>query len=374
MKTACNTIIKLSFIYILFSCASAPEQEKGLKDYYAHHYLIGAALYPEVFDDTELNSHVMKEFNSITPENDMKWERIHPTLKEYRFERADKIVEYTRANNIKLVGHTLVWHSQMGKGVFTQTDAPEDTVLVDSTTLMNRVKQHITSVAGRYKGKIHGWDVVNEALNADGTLRESNFLKIAGEGYIDLAFEFANEADPDAELYYNDYNMTQPSKRAGAIDYIKKLLQKGIRIDGVGVQAHWDLDYPPLQQIEESIIAYAELGVDVMFTEMDISVLPSPWRMPSADISIRFKNNETMNPYVKGIPDSIDVALAKRYKDIFALFNKHKDKISRVTFWGLHDGNSWKNGFPIKGRTDYPMLFDRGVKPKKAYFEVAGLL
>jgi endo-1,4-beta-xylanase len=215
---------------------------------------------------------------------------------------------------------------------------------------------------------------VNEALNADGSLRESNFLKIAGEGYIEKAFEFANEADPVAELYYNDYNMTEPAKRAGAIDLIKKLQQKGIRIDGVGLQAHWGLDYPSLKHIEESINDYVALGIKVMFTELDISVLPSPWRMPSADISIRFENNETMNPYVNGMPDSIDVALAKRYKNIFALFNKHQDKISRVTFWGLHDGDSWKNGFPIKGRTDYPLLFDRDLKPKKAYAEVVDLL
>jgi len=374
MKTVNTATIFLFLCYMLFSCTPSHESEKGLKEYYNENYLIGTALYPEDFGDPESNSLVMQEFNSITPENDMKWERIHPTWEEYTFDRADKIVEYTQTNNIKLVGHTLVWHSQMGKGVFAQTDAPEDTVLVDSATLMNRVKEHITTVAGRYKGKIYGWDVVNEALNEDGTLRESNFLKIAGKGYIEKAFEFANEVDPGAELYYNDYNMVEPEKRAGAIDLIKKLQKKGIRIDGVGLQAHWELDYPSLQQIEESILDYSELGIKVMFTELDISVLPSPWRMPSADISIRFKNNETMNPFVNGMPDSIDAALAKRYRDIFELFNKHKDKISRVTFWGLHDGNSWKNGFPIKGRTDYPLLFDRHLQPKAAYYEVVHLI
>ena len=374
MKTFLNTFILLSFLYLLIGCAQAPETDKGLKDYYANHYLVGAALYPEVFDQPELNTLLQKEFNSITPENDMKWERIHPTWETYTFDRADKIVEYCQANDMKLIGHTLVWHSQMGDGVFTQTDAPEDTVLVDSATLINRMKEHITTVAGRYKGKIHGWDVVNEALNGDGSLRESNFFKLAGPGYIEKAFEFANEADPDAELYYNDYNMTEPSKRAGAIALVKKLRQKGLRIDGVGMQAHWELNYPPLQEIEESIIAYAELGVKVMVTELDISVLPSPWRMPSADVSIRFENNPTMNPYVDGMPDSVDVALAQRYKDIFAIFNKHQDKISRVTFWGLYDGRSWKNGFPIRGRTDYPLLFDREKKRKRAYNEVVGLL
>lgn len=361
-------------LLILSSCSESKTTNYGLKDAYEDNYLVGAALYPEVFDDAKSNTLLLTEFNSITPENDMKWERIHPTWDEYTFERADKIVEYAQANNMKLIGHTLVWHSQMGKGVFTQTDSPEDTVLVDSATLVNRMKEHINAVAGRYKGKIYGWDVVNEALNEDGTLRESNFFKIAGEGYIEKAFEFANEADPNAELYYNDYNMVEPVKRAGAIELVKKLQQKGIRIDGVGLQAHWELDYPSLEKIEESIIAYSELGVKVMITELDISVLPSPWRMPSADVSIRFQNNPTMNPYTEGIPDSIDMKLAKRYRNIFALFNKHKDKISRVTFWGLHDGNSWKNGFPIRGRTDYPLLFDRNLERKKAYTEVASLL
>jgi endo-1,4-beta-xylanase len=141
MKTAYYTIVLSCVIFLHFSCASVPETKKGLKDYFYNHYLIGAALYPEVFNDMELNLFVLKEFNSITPENDMKWERIHPTLKTYSFARADKIVEYTQANNIKLIGHTLVWHSQMGKGIFTMTDAPEDTLLVDSVTLMNRVKE-----------------------------------------------------------------------------------------------------------------------------------------------------------------------------------------------------------------------------------------
>ena len=376
MKNILNSILSFSLCISFFSCKqdtqTGAESNSGLKDFYTHNYLVGTALYPEVFDDVTTNNLVQKQFNSITPENDMKWERIHPTWEEYTFDRADKIVDYCQKNDKKLIGHTLVWHSQMGKGVFTHT--AEDTILVDSATLMNRVKEHINTVAGRYKGKIYGWDVVNEALNEDGTLRESNFLKIAGEGYIQKAFEFAYEADPNAELYYNDYNMVEPAKRDGAIALIKKLQQAGVKIDGVGMQAHWELDYPPLEKIEESIIAYAELGINVMVTELDISVLPSPWRMPSADISIRFENNPTMNPYPEGLPDSIDVALAKRYKDIFALFNKHKDKISRVTFWGLHDGNSWKNGFPIKGRTDYPLLFDRALKPKKAYDEVVSLM
>ena len=221
---------------------------------------------------------------------------------------------------------------------------------------------------------MYGWDVVNEALNEDGTLRETNFFKIAGDTYIEKAFEYAHKADPEVELYYNDYNLVKPEKRQGAIKLIKKLQEKGLRVDAVGIQAHWDLTFPSLEEIEKSIIEFSQLGVKVMFTELDISVLPSTWNMPSADINNRFETNETMNPYPDGIPDSVNEELAKRYRDIFAVFNMYKDKINRVTFWGLHDGISWKNGFPIRGRTDYPLVFDREMKPKKAYWELIGLM
>ena len=239
-----STLVFLILVTFLHGCTWLNE-EKGLKDYYKNNYLIGAALYPEVFYDQATGSLLKTHFNCITAENDMKWQRVHPTLGEYTFEWADKIIEYAQANNMKVIGHTLVWHSQLGKGVFTHENAPApfDTVLVDSATLMLRVKEHITTVAGRYKGKIHGWDVVNEALNEDGSLRESNFLKIAGEGYVQKVFEFANKVDPKAGLYYNDYNMVEPAKRAGAIALIKKLQENGVRIDGVGMQAHWELNY-----------------------------------------------------------------------------------------------------------------------------------
>ncbi len=364
-------LLILSFIH----CTSIPlendEEVKGLKNYYSDHYLIGAALFPELFDNPVSAELIKTNFNSVTPENDMKWGLLHPTLDEYKFDRADKIVAFAQANDIKLIGHTLIWHSQLGKGVFNKQESDE---LVDRETLLSRIKDHIFTVVGRYKGKVHGWDVVNEALNEDGTLRETNFLKIAGDTYIEKAFEYAHNADPDAELYYNDYNLVKPKKRRGAIELIKKVQETGLRIDAVGIQAHWDLTFPSLEEIENSIIQFSKLGIKVMFTELDVSVLPSPWSMPSADISIRFQNNKKMNPYPQGIPDSVNEALAKRYRDIFNLFNKYRDIISRVTFWGLHDGVSWKNEFPIPGRTDYPLVFDREMKPKKAYWELVGLM
>lgn len=373
----CYFSILLLFICIVMSYGSiarGEESQKGLKDYYKNNFLIGAAIFPGLFDNPVSAELIKTHFSTITPENDMKWALLHPTLNEFKFDRADKIAEFAQINNIKLIGHTLVWHSQLGYGVFTKEGSTDPNTLVDKDTLYKRIKEHIFTVAGRYKGKVHGWDVVNEALNEDGTYRESGFYKIAGDEFIEKAFEYASMADPGAELYYNDYNLVIPEKREGAVRIIKKLKEKGLRIDAVGLQAHWDLTFPSLEEIEKSILRFSGLGIKVMFTEMDVSVLPSPWNTPSADIGIKHENNEAMNPYKEGMPESVDEALAKRYRDIFIIFNKHRDKISRVTFWGLHDGISWKNNFPVYGRTDYPLLFDREMKPKKAYFEIIRLI
>ncbi len=354
--------------------AESGQRQKGLKDYYSDNFLIGAAIFPGLFDNQVSAELIKTHFSTITPENDMKWASLHPVLDQYRFERADKIAEFAQANNIKLIGHTLVWHSQLGQGVFTKEGSNDPNALVDKDTLNKRIKDHIFTVAGRYKGKVHGWDVVNEALNEDGSYRKSGFYKIAGDEYIEKAFEYAHMADPDAELYYNDYNLVIPEKREGAVRIIKKLREKGLRIDAVGIQGHWDLKFPELIEIENTIRQFSELGVKVMFTELDVSVLPSPWNTPSADIGIRHEKNEEMNPYKDGLPESVSDELAKRYCDVFTIFNKYKDKISRITFWGLHDGISWKNNFPIPGRADYPLLFDRNMKPKKTYFSVVDLI
>jgi endo-1,4-beta-xylanase len=229
------------------------------------------------------------------------------------------------------------------------------------------MKEHIYRVMGEYKGRIHGWDVVNEALNEDGTLRESIFLNILGPNYIKLAFEYAHEVDSSCELYYNDYNLVNKEKREGAIRLVKNLQKAGVTIDGIGMQGHWNLEWPSLEAIEESIIAYSELGIQVMITELDITVLPNPWDLEGADVNQNFEQSEKMNPYPHYLPDSVDILLAKRYEDIFNIFLKHQDKISRVTFWGVHDGDSWLNNWPIHGRSNYPLIFNRNYKPKRAY-------
>ncbi len=344
------------------------QKQTTLKETFKDNFLIGVAV--NRFQINQRNKAetalITSQFNALTAENDMKWMYIHPKEDTFNFEQSDKLVEFAEANDMFVVGHTLVWHSQLAPWVFKLDNG--DTV--NASQLTDRIKKHISAIVGKYKGKIDGWDVVNEALAEDGSYRKSPFYTIGGEAFIEDAFRFAQEADPEAELYYNDYNLINPEKRDGAIRIINHLKSKGIKIDGVGVQAHWSLEEPTIEEIETAIELYSETGVKVMFTELDISVLPSPWNSPTADVSVRFENNPTMNPYPNGLPDSVQTQLAERYAAIFELFNKHSDKIGRVTFWGLHDGLSWKNNFPIRGRTDYTLLFDREMQPKKAFSAV----
>lgn len=345
---------------------SFSQSPKSLKAVYQEDFLIGTALGVEhILEKNEkANVLIKREFNAITPENIMKSQLIHPSEKSYNFEIADKYVDYGHKNKMYVVGHTLVWHSQLPAFV---------SKIKSSDSLRIFMTEHINTVAGRYAGKMNSWDVVNEALNEDGTMRKSPFLNLLGEGYIKEAFDLAAKADPSAALYYNDYNIEQPAKRKGAIEIIKKLKAGGSKIDGVGIQGHWSINSLNLKDIEESIIEFSQLGVKVAFTELDLTVLPNPWDLRGADVNQRFAEKPELNPYKDSLPDSVQTTLANRYADLFKLFLKHRDKISRVTFWGVDDRHSWLNGFPIRNRTNYPLLFDRDLEPKKAYQAVINL-
>jgi endo-1,4-beta-xylanase len=346
------------------------EVEISLKNSYKADFLMGTALNTGQIKEVDAvqTALITKEFNAITPENDLKWEQIHPKKDTYNFDVSDAYVAFGNKNKMHVVGHTLLWHSQL---------APWVHEIKNKDTLVHHITNHINTIAGRYKGKIASWDVVNEALNEDGSPRESIFYKLFGdESYLELAFKLAAKAAPDTQLVYNDYNLWKPAKREGVIRIVKNLQAKGIKVDGVGMQAHWSLDGPSLEDIENSIIAYSDLGVKVMFTELDITVLPNPWELDGAAVEQsyeRYENDPKMNPYPNGLTEEIKLKIAKRYEDIFNLFLKHKDKISRVTFWGVNDGQSWLNNWPIKGRTNYPLLFGRDNKPKEVYNNVIAL-
>jgi endo-1,4-beta-xylanase len=356
----------LAITTLLFVNCTSKKEVTSLKDAYKNDFYIGTALSADQIQEKNQkeDSLIRKEFNAITAENIMKSMFVQPEKGKYDFALTDKFVAYGEKNKMFIHGHTLIWHSQL---------APWMEKIKDSTEMKAFMKDHITTIVSKYKGKIHSWDVVNEALNEDGTLRKSVFLNTLGEQYLIDAFKLAAAADPKVDLYYNDYNNEEPAKRKGNLDLIKKIKAGGGKIDGVGIQAHWRLDSPSIEEIEKSILEYSALGVKVAFTELDITVLPNPWDLKGADVNQNFEGNAKMNPYPKTLPDSIQNKLADRYASIFKLFLKHKDKISRVTFWGVHDGQSWLNDWPIKGRTNYPLLFDTQLKPKQSYHNVLKL-
>jgi endo-1,4-beta-xylanase len=338
----------------------------GLKDAFKDDFSIGAALSADQISGKEPNAMalVKKHFNSITPENILKWEEVHPEPDRYNFEVPDQYVAFGEKHGMHIVGHTLVWHYQTPGWVFQDASGRR----LNREALLERMKEHIFTVMGRYRGRIHGWDVVNEAVLADGSYRKSGWLEIIGEDYVERAFEFAREADPHAELYYNEYDYEYRLKCEGVIRLVRSLQQKGIRVDGVGIQGHWFLDFPRIEEIESYVLALSELKVKLMITELDIGVLPfvhldsQGADIASFDAEMRAK----LNPYPDGLPDAVQKDQARRYGDLFSLFRKHRDKFSRVTFWGVHDGQSWRSYLPITGRTEYPMLFDRRCLPKPA--------
>lgn len=362
-------IIYAIFFSSLFTYGTTSDQDQNsLKELFKSKFKIGVALNKNQIrkKKQEENELIKKEFSSLTAENIMKWEEIHPKKDKYNFKISDLLVKLSEENNQDLIGHTLVWHNQIPDWVTRKGDGS----LVSDNTLYRNIFDHISSVAGRYSGKIKGWDVVNEAILDDGSYRENDFYKISADEYIFKSFEIAHKIDPNAELYYNDFSMYKPEKCDAAIRIANKILERGLRIDGIGLQAHWGLDYPSIDEIETSILKIHEAGFRVHFTELDIDVLPNLWEIEGADLSDNFKSNDQLNPYKSSLPDSISDLLSNRYSEIFELFDKHNDKIDRVTFWGLSDGHSWKNDWPAKGRTNYPLLFDRENNPKKAYKDI----
>lgn len=358
-----SLLLLLTIVVAALSCSEKDTKEAALKNYFENEFLIGAALSARQISEQTVNQNALiaREFNSYTAENVMKSMHIHPSKDEYNFDLPDQLFALADQNDAKVHGHTLIWHSQLSRFFQGVTDQDE------MRTLMT---DHINTIAGRYAGRVDSWDVVNEAVEGDGSLRASVFYNVLGEDYLSMAFQMTAAIDPDADLYYNDYSMTGEAKRKGVIRMVKKIQADGAKIDGIGMQGHWHLETPTLEEIETSILEYAALGLKVAITELDIDVLPNPGSVSGAEISQRAETNAAINPYTEGLPDSVSVALGKRYEDIFRLFKKHEKVISRVTLWGVNDGNSWKNNFPARGRTNYPLLFDRNNLPKEAYHRV----
>ncbi len=359
-----KSILKFICIAALaVSCTSVSKIQKNdsIGEAYKGKFYIGTAMnLPQIHGEDQKSLNIIKkDFTAIVAENCMKSMFLQPEEGKFFFDDADKFVNFGLENGKFVTGHVLIWHSQAPKWFFVDKEGKN----VSPEVLKQRMKTHINTVVSRYKGKIKGWDVVNEAIMEDGSYRKSKFYEILGEEFIPLAFQYAHEADPNAELYYNDYNEWHEGKRKTIKKLIQDLKKRGLRIDAIGMQAHFGMDNPTLAEYEATIQDYIAEGVHVSITELDLSPLPSPWGT-SANIADTQAYQEKMNPYKNGLPKNVELDWDNHLVDFFRLLLKYEKHIDRVTFWGVSDGDSWKNDFPVKGRTDYPLLFNRNFKPK----------
>jgi endo-1,4-beta-xylanase len=353
---------------------SSSGREPVLRDRFAGLFHIGTAFGSSLFKEEGRPTLglISRQFDSTSPENTLKWKLFEPEPGAYDHEPADAYVEFGTTNGMYVVGHVLFWHNQTPEWVFQNAEGGTST----REQLLALMRQRVRHVAERYGDRIQAWDVVNEAILDDGTLRQSDWTKIIGDDFIEQAFRIADEELPKSvELFYNDYGMTGDKKRDAVVRLIGDLRSQGLRIDGVGMQGHWSITGPSVEQIEDSIVAFANAGVDVHITELDIDVLPRHPEMWSgnADVGLRLQQDPELNPYRDGLPSDRQKELAERYADIFRLFITHSDKIKRVTFWGPTDRYSWLNNWPIRGRTNHALLFDRDGKPKGAFHAVMEL-
>jgi endo-1,4-beta-xylanase len=330
---------------------------KGLKDYYNSYFTIGVAVSPRALKTDEANL-IVEQFNSLTAENAMKMGPIHPKENEYSWRDTDSIVAFAQKHQIKLRGHCLVWHNQTPDWLFKDNTGHT----VSKELLLQRLKDHITTVVSRYKGKIYAWDVVNEVISDKTTeyMRPSLFFQITGEDFIAKAFQYAHEADPGALLFYNDYNEIDPVKRGKIIRMIKGLKAAGIPIHGIGLQAHWAVNEPSEKQLEQTLQDFSGLGLNMQITELDISVYPK-------EHNARERKEEDKHTDFTADKEAKQLEV---YKMCFELFRKYKKSISSVTFWNISDRHSWLDDFPVKNRKDYPLLFDKDLQPKKAFWPV----
>jgi endo-1,4-beta-xylanase len=343
------------------TAAGSMNSQKGLKDYFKDYFPIGVAVSPRALKGDEA-ALIVKEFNSITAENEMKMGPIHPKENEYFWRDADSIAAFAKRNGMKLRGHNLLWHNQAPAWMFVDEAGKQ----VSKERLLQRLKDHITTVVNRYKGTIYAWDVVNEAISdkPGEYLRNSDWLKICGEEYIARAFQYAHEADPNALLFYNDYNEISPEKREKIFTLVKGLKDAGVPIHGIGLQGHWAINEPSEVELENTLARFSQLGLKLHVTELDISVYDK-------EHDARQRRPEDANDAFTAEREARQIEM---YRRCFTAFKKYRNNISSVTFWNISDRSSWLDNFPVRNRKDYPLLFDKDLKPKKAYWEVVKLV
>jgi endo-1,4-beta-xylanase len=351
-------------VFALFTHALAHDAAAAtLKD--AAPFPIGVAVSDRIASTPADWPLLLSQFSIVTPENCMKPDPVQRAPGRWNFELPDRFVSFAVSNKLQVVGHCLVW----AKDDRTPPWFAEDNGKPASRELMlERMKTHIDTVAGRYRGKIAMWDVVNEALD-DGTnyLRSSSWSRASGDEFIARAFQYAHAADPEAILIYNDYNNELPGKLPKMIRLIESMRAQNAPVHAIGFQGHYELDAVPFEAIDKALAAMKELNMKVVISELDIDVIPRGrwWANNGAEREALAR----VNPYREGCPPEILRRQAEQYARLFGIFKKHQDQILRVTFWNLHDGQSWLNGFPWQ-RVNHPLLFDRERQPKPAYHAV----
>ncbi|MBC7510456.1 MAG: endo-1,4-beta-xylanase [Ferruginibacter sp.] len=336
---------------------AAVNSDKGLKDYYHPYFTTGVAVSPQSIKNKDEVQLILQNFESITPENAMKMGPIHPKENEYNWKDADAIVDFAVQHHLKIRGHNLCWHEQTPNWFFKDSTGK----LVTKAVLLQRLKEHISMVVNRYKGKIYAWDVVNEAIddNPNNFFRNSLFYQVCGEDFIAKAFEYAHAADPDAILFYNDYNTERKEKTDRIYTLLKTLKEKSVPVNAIGLQGHWSIFEPVQNQLEYTIQKFASLGLTIQVTEMDVSVYKwekEPRIKSATDIDI--------------LTPELEQQQTEKYKMLFSVFRKYKQYITGVTFWNISDRSTWLDTYPVRGRKNYPLLFDTRLEPKKAFWEV----
>ncbi len=323
---------------------------------------VGVGLNDRIAESPDDWKLLTTQFGSVTPENCMKPAAVQRAAGAFDFRQPDQFVDFATKHHLQIVGHCLVWakDDRTPAWFYLDGDKPASREL-----LLQRMKQHIDTVVGRYRGRIASWDVVNEAIDdGEHDLRPSGWVTACGDEFLVKAFEYAHAADPDALLIYNDYNNELPGKREKVIRLLRSLKERGAPVHAMGLQGHYELDRIPLSELEATLIAVRELGVKVVVSELDIDVvLRSRWW---ADGGKYREELAKYDPYRDGCPADILRRQAEQYAQLFRLFAKHADVIERISFWNLHDGQSWLNYFPWK-RVNYPLLFDRQGQPKPAF-------
>lgn len=363
--TICKGVMAFAILGLVLSDRSTADshiavqptgREDTLKSAFGEWFAMGAAIPGDDLSQAE-RQLLFRHFGTVTPENCMKPALVHPAPDRFDFAKADALVDLARGNGLTVNGHTLVWHQQCPDWFFR-----DGAQVAGRELVLARLRAHITAVAGHFAGKLKSWDVVNEAID-DGHdyLRKSPWLTGIGDDFIAEAFIAARKADPKAELYYNDYGIELQPKRDKMLRLLGDLKQRRAPVQGVGIQGHWRIDHIPFKDIEAAIVAFHAEGMRVAITELDIDV----GTRATAGAESGTREQDAADPLANGLTADLQRRLADQYGQLFALFFKHRDKISRVTFWGLQDGRSWLNYWPSK-RTNHPLLWDRALQPKPA--------